>query len=220
MNPERNRENNEIQEINQPKQVELTNAEKDEMKRDLEANPPTLDHQGELEQIKGKVDGQDKRQEENKTLTNTEDVKNQDDGENKNSKEDAKTNVDAQNDVGDKNMRLERTESKPELDIERVKGYPKEMLVHENGETRELTKEEVDAIDKKVEEVEKERAEQKAATEKEYAEKLKGVEPDSREYYELQKEKADRLEAIDNEYDKKSDEVEILKDLHKQGEAI
>ena len=220
MNPERNRENNEIQEINQPKQVELTNAEKDEMKRDLEANPPTLDHQGELEQIKGKVDGQDKRQEENKTLTNTEDVKNQDDGENKNSKEDAKTNVDAQNDVGDKNMRLERTESKPELDIERVKGYPKEMLVHENGETRELTKEEVDAIDKKVEEVEKERAEQKAATEKEYAEKLKGVEPDSREYYELQKEKADRLEAIDNEYDKKSDEVEILKDLHKQGDKL
>ncbi len=92
------------------------------------------------------------------------------------------------------------------------------MLVHENGKTRELTKEEVEAIDKKVEEVEKERAEQKAATEKEYAEKLKGVEPDTQEYYALQKEKADRLEAIDKEYDKKGDEVEILKDLHKQGD--
>ena len=107
---------------------------------------------------------------------------------------------------------------KPKLDVEHVAGHPKDMLVHENGKTRELTKEEVDAIDKKVEEVEKERAEQKAATEKEYAEKLKGVEPDSREYYALQKEKADKLETIDKEYDKKGDEVEILKDLHKQGD--
>ena len=122
MNPERNRENNEIQEINQPKQSELSDVEKDEMKRDLEANPPTLDHHGELEQVMSREDVKTNDSDVINNVTGSEEIKSQDESENTNVKEDVKVNADAQNDVGDKNSRLEHEENntveKSTLDVE------------------------------------------------------------------------------------------------------
>ena len=117
MNPERNRENDEIQEINQPKQSELSDTEKDEMKRDLEANKPEFEHQGELEQIAGRENAEDQSVEKDINFSDEENINENDDNVDIDISDDLNVSFDAQNDVGDGNLLEEETRGNSDISI-------------------------------------------------------------------------------------------------------